>query len=127
MGQRLTMTELGCVVAEILNQIQKGAVVAQRDYCIGVKSGTTVQFQATIVPEGLPLMTTEVLANAGLPGDTTVTATDDPYTVEHARDQVVNTQTSSQQEAGTTRTNQTHFYEEVDQGDVSAGIQSGAA
>lgn len=101
--------------------------MAQKQSCIAVQNGTTVQFMATVVPEGIARMQGEVQSNQGLPGDVTVTSTTPAHTVTQIRDAIANSAYSLQQELGTTRMTQTHFWEEVDSGPASRGIQSGAA
>lgn len=133
MAQRILLSELGNVAAELLRQIAKGAVVAEKYHCVAIAQGGQVTINATVVPDDYVAQTapmqTITETDPGVPGNVTTTRTEEPYTRTNTHsgytDSVVDT--SSQQESGQTRDNSTFFYEESTAGGGSSGIQSGTA
>ena len=125
--QRIMLSQLGEVSAELLRQIAKGALVASKHHCLAVARGSKVQITAVVVPDGAAKLTQTTETNPGRPGDVTIETTEAGYTVSESTPQRTITGWTTQQETGTTRTNATAFYEEGDSGSGTKGIQSGVA
>lgn len=136
MAQRVLLSQLGNVAAELLRQISKGAVIAEKWHCVAVAQGSQVTISAIVVPDDyvaqalLPMQQiTET--DPGQPGAVTVTRTQKKYdngviTTHSGYTDNVN-DSSLQQESGQSRENSTFFYEESSAGDGTSGVNSGVA
>jgi len=134
MPQRILLSELGNFQAEALRQISKGVVIAEKWHCVAVAQGTQVTFQAIVVPDAyvaqLGLAMQQITeTDPGVPGAVTATRTEAPYsrTNTHSGYSDTVSDSSLQQEAGSTRAISTFFYEEGSAGAGSTGVNSGIA
>jgi hypothetical protein len=135
MAQRVLLSQLGNVAAELLRQISKGAVIAEKWHCVAVAQGSQVTISAIVVPDGYVAQTLPMQqiteTDPGQPGTVTVTRTQEAYnegvvtTHSGYTDNVADS--STQQESGQSRENSTFFYEESSAGSGTVGVQSGVA